>query len=81
MIQKPNKPPDSRSFYGPISHLLFFAKMIGRLILKRILPIITGKNILPDYQFGFQISHSITHQVHRVADAISYFLEKQSHCI
>lgn len=80
MIQKPNKPPDSTSSYRPISLLPFFAKILERLLLKRIVPIIAEKQILPDYQFGFRTSHSTIHQVHRLVDAISYSLEKKLYC-
>lgn len=80
MIQKPNKPPDSTSSYRLISLLPFFAKILERLLLKRIVPFIAEKQILPDYQFGFCISHSTTHQVHRLVDVISYFLEKKLYC-
>ncbi|KAL4084508.1 hypothetical protein QTP88_027923 [Uroleucon formosanum] len=80
LFPKPNKPPDIPSSHRPISLLPFFAKILERLILKRIIPIITQKNILPNTQFGFRASHSTTHQVHRVVDAISYSLEKKLYC-
>jgi len=80
LFPKPNKPPDIPSSHRPISLLLFFAKILERLILKRILPIITQKNILPNTQFGFSASHSTIHQVHRVVDAITYSLEKKLYC-
>ncbi|KAL4096787.1 hypothetical protein QTP88_021671 [Uroleucon formosanum] len=80
LFPKPNKPPDIPSSHRPISLLPFFAKILERLILKRIIPIVTQKNILPNTQFGFRASHSTTHQVHRVVDAISYSLEKKLYC-
>ena len=80
MFPKPNKPPDLLTSYRPISLLPLFAKILERLILKRISPIITEKHILPDTQFGFRISHSTTHQLHRLVDAISYSLEKKLYC-
>jgi hypothetical protein len=49
MIQKPIKPPDATSSYRPISLLPFFAKILVKLLLKRIAPIIAEKQILPDY--------------------------------
>ncbi|KAL4084802.1 hypothetical protein QTP88_027704 [Uroleucon formosanum] len=62
LVPKPNKPPDLPSSYRPISLLPFFAKILERLILKRILPIIMENNVLPDTQFGFRASHSTIHQ-------------------
>lgn len=72
LFLKPNKPPDI-----PSSHRLlpFFAKILERLILKRILPIITKKNILSNTQFDFRVSYLT--KVQRVEDAISYALEKK----
>jgi hypothetical protein len=67
---KPKKPPDILSSYRPISLLPFFAKIFERLVLKRILPYITSNNILPNTQFGFRASHSTTHQLHKLVDAI-----------
>lgn len=80
LFPKPNKPPDLPSSHRPISLLPFFAKILERLMLKRILPIITEKNILPNTQFGFRASHSTIHQAHRVVDSISYSLEKKQFC-
>jgi hypothetical protein len=80
MIQKPNKPADTTSFYRPISLLPFLAKILEKLILKRILPIISDKKVLPDYQFDFRSSYSTTHQLNRVVDAISFSLKKKLFC-
>lgn len=80
LVPKPNKPPDSISSYRPISLLPFFAKILERLLLKRILPCLTINSILPNSQFGFRSTHSTIHQVHRVVDAISYALEKKLYC-
>ena len=78
LFHKPKKPPDLPSSYRPISLLPFFAKIFERLILKRILPCIYSRNVLPNTQFGFRANHSTTHQLHRLVDAISYSLEKKN---
>jgi len=80
MIQKPNKPGDATSSYRPISLLPFLAKILEKLIFKRILPIISDKKVLPNYQFGFRSSHSTTHQLQRVVDAITFSQEKRLFC-
>ncbi|KAL4119779.1 hypothetical protein QTP88_012551 [Uroleucon formosanum] len=79
LIPKPNKPPDSISSFRPISLLPFFAKILEKLILKRILPSISANSIIPNSQFGFRSAHSII-QVHGVVDAISYSLKKKFYC-
>jgi len=56
MIQKSNKPSDTTSSYRPISLLPFNAKILKKLILKSILPILSDKKVLPDYQFSFRSS-------------------------
>jgi hypothetical protein len=80
LVPKPNKPPDLPLSYRPISLLPFFTKILERLILKRILPIIIENNVLSDTQFGFRASHSTIHKVHRLVDAISYTLEYKLYC-
>jgi len=57
--------------------LPFFAKLLEKLILNRIFPIIKEKKLIPDTQFGFREQHSTIHQIHRLADTIAFFLEKK----
>lgn len=76
LFPKPNKPLVDPSSYRPISLLPFLAKILERLILKRMIPYIIRNNILPNTQFGFRSSHSTIHQAHRIVDAISLSLEK-----
>ncbi|VVC34751.1 Reverse transcriptase domain [Cinara cedri] len=80
LFPKPDKPIENTSSYRPISLLPFFSKLCEKLILKRIMPIINEKHILPDTQFGFRNSHSTIHQIHRLVDTISLTLEKKYYC-
>lgn len=80
LILKPNEPPNCPSSYRPISLLPILSKIFEKLLLKRILPIVTDANILPNSQFGFRNSHSTIHQVHRLVDKISYALEEKLYC-
>jgi hypothetical protein len=80
LVPKPNKPPDSISSFRPISLLPFFAKILEKLLLKRLLPCIAENSIIPNSQFGFRTAHSTIQQVHREVDAISYALEKKLFC-
>ena len=80
VIPKHGKPPDSPSSYRPISLLPFFSKVLEKLILKRITPIISNSRIIPNTQFGFRNFHSTTHQINRITDTISASLEKKQYC-
>ncbi|KAL4121499.1 hypothetical protein QTP88_013999 [Uroleucon formosanum] len=62
LIPKPDKPLDLPSSYRPISLLPFLAKVLERLILRRLLPYIVTNKILPNSQFGFRSMHSTIHQ-------------------
>ena len=77
LFPKPDKPIENTSSYRPISLLPFFSKLCEKLILKRIMPTINEKQIVPDTQFGFRNSHSTIHQIHRLVDTISLTLEKK----
>lgn len=81
LFPKPNKPPDIPFFHRLTNQpSAIFRQILERLILKRTLPIIFEKNILPDTQFGFRVSRSTIHQVYRGVDAISFFSEKKLYC-
>lgn len=69
--------PTNPTFYRPISLLPFFSKLLAKLILKRIHPIIKDNNIISNSQFGFHEKHLTIHQIHQLADAISCLLEKK----
>lgn len=80
VIPKPSKPPDSPTSYTSISLLSFFSKVLEKLILKRITPIISYSGIIQNTQFGYRNFHSTTHQIHRITDTISSSLEKKQYC-
>jgi len=75
MIPKPGKPIEEVKSYRPISLLPIASKLIETLILKRIMPIIEEKNIIPKHQFGFRKKHSTVDQVHRLVKKINSELE------
>lgn len=79
-VPKSNKPLDLLSLHRSIILLPLFAKILERLILKRILPIIVENKVLPDIQFEFRVSHSSIQQVHRLFDVIFYSLEQKLYC-
>ena len=80
MIQKPSKPTHLPSSYRPISLLPLLGKVLEKLLLRRIYPIIDSLKIIPDHQFGFRAKHSTTQQCHRVVDTIASTLEQKQYC-
>jgi hypothetical protein len=80
MIQKPDKPPNDRKSYRPISLLPVISKLFERLLLKRLKLIIEHRNLIPQHQFGFREKHSTIDQVHRITDVIENTLENKKIC-
>lgn len=50
--------------------------MFKKGLLQRLQPILDGKKILPDHQFGFRHQYSSIEQVHRIVHVIQETLEK-----
>ena len=80
MIYKPNKPENSVTSYRSISLLSTFAKLFERLFLKRLLPILEEKSIIPDHQFGFRYEHGTPEQCHWLVNDISGSLKRKEYC-
>lgn len=75
LIPKSMKPPELASSYRPISLLPIIGKLFERLYLKRLLPIIEERNLIPSHQFGFRKRHSTVEQIHRLVDIIEKSFE------
>lgn len=80
MIPKPNKPPNEKTSYRPISVLPSLSKLFEKLLLKRMKPLIEERHLLPSHQFGFREKHSTIEQVHRVTNVIEKTLENKKIC-
>lgn len=80
MIPKPGKQPNDRKSYRPISLLPTMSKVFEKLILKRLIPILVGRNLIPTHQFGFRSKHSTIEQVHRVSNIIEKALNEKKIC-
>lgn len=80
MIPKPNKPPNDKKSYRPISILPTISKVFEKLLLKRMKPIIEERNLIPAHQFGFRQHHSTIEQVHRITNIIENTLETKKIC-
>lgn len=80
LILKPGKPNNDPNSYRPISLLPILSKLLEKLILKRIKPLIEDNNIIPSHQFGFRNLHSTTEQIHRIVSKIEKSFEEQKFC-
>ena len=76
MIKKPGKPPTEKESYRPISLLPVIAKLLEKILLKRIKPYVD----IPNFQFGFRTNHSTVEQIHRVVTNIERALEERKYC-
>lgn len=80
MLPKPGKKLDELTSYRPISLLPVLSKVLEKLIMKRIKPILDSKNLIPAHQFGFRQEHGAIEQVHRLVKHISNDLENKRYC-
>ena len=80
LILKPGKPAELASSYRPISLLPILSKILEKLLLKRILPVIDEYNLIPDHQFGFRRKHSTVEQVNRVYSTARKAIEDGEYC-
>ena len=80
MILKPGKKPSDPKSYRPISLLPVASKLLESLFLKRLMPIIDEKKIIPQHQFGFRKNHSTIEQVHRLVEEILKCFELKNYC-
>jgi hypothetical protein len=80
LILKPGKPPNIATSYRPISLLPVIGKLFGKIILKKLRPIIETHKVIPNAQFSFRAHHSTIQQVHRLVDKISSSFENKNYC-
>lgn len=71
LIHKPGKPKDNPNSYRPIHLLQTISKLFEKVFSEHLLKIVTEKEILPNFQFGFRREHSTTMQLTRVVKTIS----------
>jgi hypothetical protein len=70
MIVKPGKNPTEVTLYRPIGLLPLLSKILEKILLRRMTPILTAKHLIPDHQFGFRPQHGTTEQAHRLVHKI-----------
>ena len=80
LIPKPGKDPDNVTSYRPISLLPVASKILEILILKRLSPELSRRNIIPSHQFGFREAHATIEQVHRMVEKIHDAYEHRKYC-
>lgn len=78
MLKRPDKPAHKVTSYRPISLLPAFSKLLEKLLLKRLKPLVEAK--IPDFQFGFRNQHSTIEQVQRVITLIESAFEEKKYC-
>lgn len=80
IIPKPGKPDHQITSYRPISLLPVMSKIFEKLLLKRLVPLITNRRLIPSHQFGFRTAHSTIQQVHRIVDVAEKAIEDKRVC-
>jgi hypothetical protein len=82
MIAKPGKNPSEPTSYRPTSLLPLLSKILGKIILKRLTPIIAANNVIPALQLGFRPKHGtiLVQQVHRIIHRINKDIENRRYC-
>ena len=74
-LPKPNKPVDDPKSYRPISLLCVPYKLLERLLLARLEPVVDPQ--LPDEQAGFRHGRSTVHQIVKLSNDIEDSFEKK----
>ena len=78
IIAKPGKNSDDIASYRPISLLPILSKILKKILLQRLTPIIEETKLIPSQQFGFRKKHATIEQAHRIVDKIYDDLEKKT---
>jgi hypothetical protein len=80
LILKLEKPPNELTSYQPISLLSTVSKVLEKLLLKRLLPVVENNRLIPNHQFGFGQRHSTIEQTHRIVQRLNEALENKQYC-
>ena len=78
LLKKSGLDTDTMKNYRPVNHLLFFSKLIERLVQKRVDTHMTVNNLHCDSQFAYKKNHSTeTMMVNMVNDILLGFDENK----
>jgi hypothetical protein len=80
MIVNPGKNPTDVTSYRPISLLSLLSKILEKLQLRRLTPILTAKRLIPDHHFGFRPQHGTIEQAHRLVHKIKEAFNTKRFC-
>ncbi len=80
MVCKPGKSTDVPNSYRPIALLPIVSKLFEKLLLAQIEPILSEKQVIPTFQFGFKRQYTTVEQALGVAERAPMALEERKHC-
>jgi hypothetical protein len=72
--------PHALTSNRPISFLPIVSKVVEKLLLARLLPIVEHNVLIPSHQFGFRQRHSTTEQTQRIVHKINEAFEHKAYC-
>ena len=72
---------EERGNWRPISIISCIAKLIEKLVKKRLLSFLKKHKILSDYQFGYRAKHSTTHAILNISENILNNIENKKHTV
>jgi hypothetical protein len=72
--------PHALTSYQPISLLPIVSKVLEKLLLTRLLPLVEHSCLIPSHQFCFRQKHSITEQTHHIIHRINEAFEYKAYC-
>ena len=81
MIVKPGKNPNDITSYSPTSPLPALSKILEKILLKRLAPIIDESKLIPSHQYGIRKEQGTTEQAHRLVYKIKNELESKRYCL
>ena len=80
MIVKPGKDPTEVTSYRPTNLLPLLSQIREKLLLRRLTPLLTSKQLIADHQFGFRPQHGTTEQAHRLVRKIHEDFHHKRYC-
>jgi hypothetical protein len=70
MIVKPGKYPTEVTSYRPINLLPLLSKILKKILLRQMTPILKANHLIPNHHFGFRPQHGTIEQAHRLVRKI-----------